>query len=160
MEDFADESDDAAAIAEFMAEQEERREREGETMETLQRDNEKLKLMMQQRAVKKDRVQALNDLIKQDPIASKAIRGTVRGYWRIKPLAPSVCQVTYMAQAELGGSIPTALLNARIKATLGVVQTMQVKFARNGKLATASLSTRRCGTCSQARLPWPNSARS
>ena len=134
MEDFADESVYAAAIAEFMAEQEERREREGETMETLQRDNEKLKLMMQQRAVKKDRVQALNDLIKQDPIASKAIRGTVRGYWRIKPLAPSVCQVTYMAQAELGGSIPMALLNARIKVTLGVVQTMQVKFARNGKL--------------------------
>jgi len=135
LEGYVDlQEDGERVVANFVAKQEERREREGETMETLQRDNEELKLMMQQRAAKKGRVQALNDLIKQDPIASKAIRGTVRGYWRIKPLAPSVCQVTYMAQAELGGSIPTAILNARIKTTLGVVQTMQVKFARNGKL--------------------------
>ena len=79
-------------------------------------------------------MQELNDQIKRDPIASKAIRGTVRGYWRIQSLAPSVCQVTYLVQADLGGSVPAALLNARIKGTLGFVQKMQVKFARNGKL--------------------------
>ena len=41
-------------------------------METLEKDNGDLKLMIRQRAAKKDRVQELNDLIKQDPIASKA----------------------------------------------------------------------------------------
>jgi len=135
MEGYSDQQEDRErVIANFMATQKERRAREGETMETLQSDNEDLELMIKQRAAKKAYVNELNDLIKQDPIASKAIRGTLRGYWRIKPLAPSVCQVTYLVQAELGGSIPTALLNARIKATLGVVQTIQDKFARNGKI--------------------------
>jgi len=76
----------------------------------------------------------INKALEADAAASKAIRGTVRGYWRIKPLAPSVCEVTYIAQAELGGSIPSALLHTGIKDTLGVLLTMQVKFARNGKL--------------------------
>ena len=136
LEDFSDKSDDAAAIAEFMAKQKERRAREGKTedIKYFQRDAEELELMMQQRAVKKAHVNELNDLIKQDPIASMAVRGTFRGYWRIKPLAPSVCQVTYLGQAELGGSIPSAIINASIKDTLGLVQTMQVKLARNGKL--------------------------
>jgi len=132
MEDFAREADDAVEL--FVAEQKERRSLEGETMETFRRDKEDLKLMLQQKRTRKDRVQELNDLIQQNPLASKAIRGRLRGYWLIKPLATSVCQVTYMAQAELGGSIPSALLNAGIKGTLGAVQTMQVKFARNGKL--------------------------
>jgi len=70
MEDYANESDDAVEM--FMVKQEERREREGKTMETLEKDNGDLKLMIRQRAAKKDRVQELNDLIKQDPIASKA----------------------------------------------------------------------------------------
>jgi len=137
MEDFADQQEDGNhAFATFVAKQEKRRKREGkaEDLTTVLKDNEELKLMMQQRASKKEHVQGLNDLIERDPLASKAIRGTVRGYWRIKPITPSVCQVTYLVQAELGGSMPTALLTARIKGTLGVVQTMQVKFARNGKL--------------------------
>ena len=135
LEEYANQQEDGErVIANFIAKQNEPRAREGETMETLQRDNEDLELMIKQRAAKKAHVNELNDLIKQDPIASKAIRGTSRGYWRIKPLAPSVCQVTYLVQAELGGSIPPALLIARVKATLGVVQTIQDKFARNGKI--------------------------
>ena len=136
LEGYADQPEDGdRVIGNVVTKQGERREREVKTVETLEKDNEELKLMtMRQRAAKKERVQELNDMIKQDPIASKAIRGTVRGYWRIKPLAPSVCQVTYIVQGELSGSIPSALLNVRIKATLGVLQTTQVKFARNGKL--------------------------
>ena len=47
---------------------------------------------------------------------------------------PSVCQVTYLVQAQLGGSIPQALLNKRIKSTLSTVHNMRDKFARNGKV--------------------------
>jgi len=135
LEEYADQhADGERVMANFMAKQEVRREREGDTREILLKDTEELKLMMQQRAAKKAHVNELNGLIKQDPIASKAIRGTLRGFWRIKPIAPSVCEVTYLVQAELGGSIPSALLNAGVKDTLGLVQTMQIKFARNGKL--------------------------
>jgi len=135
MDDYADESEDDAAIADFIAKQKEQREREGDTHEGAYRgDTEDLELMIMQRAAKKALVNELDSLIKQDPIASKAVRGTVRGYWRIKPLSASVCEVRYMAQAELGGSIPSALINAGLKNNLGVVQTMQVKFARNGKV--------------------------
>ena len=47
---------------------------------------------------------------------------------------PSVCQVTSLVQAQLGGSLPRALLNTRIKSTLSTVRNMQDKFARNGKV--------------------------
>ena len=76
----------------------------------------------------------INNALSSHAAAAEAVRGTVKGFWRIKPLAPSICHVTYLVQAELGGSIPTALLNVRIKDTLGVLQTMQVKYARNGML--------------------------
>jgi len=132
MEDYDREAEDAVEL--FVAKQEERCSLEGDTNEAYRRDAEDLKLMLQQKKARKDRVHELNDLIKQDPIASKAVRGAFRGYWRIKPLATSVCQVTFLGQAGLGGSIPSALINAGIKDRLGVVQTIQVKFARNGKL--------------------------
>ena len=47
---------------------------------------------------------------------------------------PSVCQITFVVQAQLGGSLPRALINKRIKSTLSVVHDMQGKFARNGKV--------------------------
>ena len=136
MEDYAREVDDIYAVELFLTEQEERRAREGkaEDGKAVLKDNEKLKLMLLQKRARKDRVHELNGLIQQHPIASKAIRGTLRGYWRIKPLATSVCQVTFLVRAELGGSIPSAIINAGLKGNLGIVQTTQVKFARNGKL--------------------------
>jgi len=108
-------------------------------------------------------MRAIND----NAAAAEAIRGDVKGFWRIKPLAPegkrpafahtaalfvhtcgwlvvrpfahsclwpSVCQVTYVVQAKLGGSLPRSLLNTRIKSTLSSVHDMQDKFARNGKV--------------------------
>jgi len=47
---------------------------------------------------------------------------------------PSVCQVTFLIQAQVGGSIPQSLLNTRIKSTLSNVLSLQDKFARNGKV--------------------------
>jgi len=52
---------------------------------------------------------------------------------------PSVCQVTYLVQAQLGGSLPRALLNTRIKSTLALVHNMQGKFERNGKVVDGQL---------------------
>ena len=136
LEDYADESDDAAATTNFMAKQKERRSLEGTTKyaDTVERDISALELLLEQRTAKKRHVQGLIDLISGDLLASKAERASVRGFWRIKPLAPSVCQVTYLIQAELRGSIPFALLNARLKNNLGFVQTLQSKFARKGKV--------------------------
>ena len=143
LEDYAVESADtlSAQVKNFTAAQEEQRYLTFGSMDAqaqvkaFEEDAEDLKLLMLQIESRKARVNEVNDLIKQDPIASKAIRGTVRGYWRIKPLAPSICQATYLVQAELGGSLPTSLLDVRVKSSLSAtVQTMQVKLARNGKL--------------------------
>jgi len=134
LEDYGDDAKDAVKLV--MATQKGRRKQEGkaEDGKSSLKDNEDLELMIQQQDDRMERVEMLSDHIQQHPFASKAVRGTVRGYWRIKPLATSVCQVTYVIQAELGGSIPSALVIARLKSSLGIVQTMQVKFARNGKL--------------------------
>ena len=134
IEDYSEDAKGAVKL--FMATQKGRREREGKAGDgkAFIRDTDELELMIQQQDDRMELVDKLGDLIQRDPLASKAIRGTVRGYWLISPLAPSVCQVTYLIQAELGGSIPTALLNSQLKRRLGIAQTTQNKFARNGKL--------------------------
>jgi len=52
---------------------------------------------------------------------------------------PSVCQVTYLVQAQVGGSLPRALLNTRIKSSLATVHNMQDKFERKGKVVDAEM---------------------
>jgi len=82
----------------------------------------------------------INNALSSDPSSANAVPGKLRGYWRIKPLAPSVCQLTYLLQAELGGSIPSALLNSRLKSSLArTMQTIQAKFVRNGKVVDEEL---------------------
>jgi len=78
-------------------------------------------------------IQFVNDAIRKDPAASRAIVGTVEGFWRFKPVADNVCEVTYLLQVKLNGSIPAAILNSRIKSTLGLVGTVR-KFRRKGRL--------------------------
>ena len=52
------------------------------------------------------------------------------GHWRIKPLAPAVCKVTYCGQAEVGGKIPRAILNTQIRSTLTGLNLTVDKFER------------------------------
>jgi len=85
------------------------------------------------------RVAEVRDLISCHPTASTAIPGTVRGYWPFKPLAPSVCEVTYVVQVNLGGSIPKELLALRKKQTLGLVQTVQTSYERKGSVVDAEI---------------------
>jgi len=52
---------------------------------------------------------------------------------------PSVCQVTYLIQAQVGGSLPRALINTRLQSTLSLVDRMQDKFERKGKVVDAEM---------------------
>ena len=71
------------------------------------------------------------------PYVRIAVRFVHIHVWR-RPLCSSivasVCQVMYLFEAQLGGSLPQALLNTCIKSTLSIVHRMQDKFARNGKV--------------------------
>jgi len=87
----------------------------------------------------KEQVAEMNAIVANDPLASAAIRGNLRGCWRFKPLAPTVCQITYVLQAQLGGSIPKQLLAMRTKHTLGVVQATKDQFERKGVVVDAEV---------------------
>jgi len=80
-------------------------------------------------------------LIRSDAAAAQATRATTRGFYHFKALAPSVCQVTYLLQVKLGGSIPKAIMASRTKQVLGAVQEMQAKFERKGKVVDAEMRT-------------------
>jgi hypothetical protein len=84
-------------------------------------------------------VRSMDELIKQNEKAAKAIRGETRGFFKITPLAKNVCRLTLVTQGKLGGHVPVALLNARIKKTLSIVTTIQEKYARTGKVVDAEL---------------------
>jgi len=80
-----------------------------------------------------------DELVRSDATAAQATRATSRGFYHFQALAPSVCQVTYVVQADLGGSIPKAVMASRVKRTLGSVQEMQAKFERKGKAVDAEM---------------------
>jgi hypothetical protein len=80
----------------------------------------------------KSSVNQMNRLISQDPRADKAILGSLRGMWTVTPLAHNVCRVVTVSQGSMNGSIPNALLNLRIKSSLGIIATIQRKYERNG----------------------------
>jgi len=86
-----------------------------------------------------ERVAQADEFIRSDAAAAHATRATKRGFLHFKALAPSVCQVTYVVQSNLGGSIPKAVIASRTKRTLGYVQEMQAKFERKGKVVDAEM---------------------
>jgi len=80
-----------------------------------------------------------DEIIRSNAAAAQGTRATTRGFWHFKALAPSVCQVTYVVQANLGGSIPKVVMAFRTKQTLGSVEEMQAKFEREGKIVDAEM---------------------
>jgi len=84
-------------------------------------------------------VEAMEAQIKGDRRATKAVRGHLRGYWRIAPVAPNVCRFTCVGYGHLGGSIPDMILNAIVKRTLSIVHDAQDRFLRNGKVIDAEM---------------------
>ena len=84
-------------------------------------------------------VKAAADLISADAAASKAVRGSTRGFWRIKPLAPNISSVTLVQQGSVGGSIPSWVLDKSVKSTLNVLKRLEDKYQRNGAKVDAEM---------------------
>jgi len=61
-------------------------------------------------------------LVADSARASKAVLASTSGFWRFVPLAPTVCEVTYVARVQLGGSIPTELVALKKLLTLRIMQ--------------------------------------
>jgi hypothetical protein len=92
---------------------------------------------------------------------SKAsVLGTLRGFYRIKTLAPNVCRVTLVAQGSLAGSFTKQAMAWAVKISLGVVKALQDKYMRNGTTVDAEMRgalpappPRRSLTSEQVRHP-------
>jgi hypothetical protein len=83
--------------------------------------------------------EALNREIASHARAAKAVRGSLRGLWRFRPLAPNVCEVTYAGQAKMNGRIPLVLLNFRLRSSLNDVAELQAKYERKGVTVDAEI---------------------
>jgi hypothetical protein len=75
-----------------------------------------------------------NAILKYSKDASSAVRGSTRGFWRLMPMAPRVCEVTMVQQRSAGGTVPVMALNLRLKSSLDVTKRIQDKFQRNKRL--------------------------
>ena len=68
-----------------------------------------------------------------------SVVGKLRGFYRIKTLAPNVCRVTLVAQGSLGGSFTKQAMAWAVKSSLGMVKTLQDKYMRNGAKVDAEM---------------------
>jgi hypothetical protein len=82
---------------------------------------------------------SIDELIKRDSRASKAVRGYFVGSWVIKPLAKNVCKVSLTGQANVGGSIPQVFMRLAVMDTLGMAQQVKYQYERNSKVVDAEL---------------------
>ena len=71
------------------------------------------------------------DIIERD--FGKFIKATIKQVILIEGIAPHVCRVTYAAQVDVGGRIPTALMDTQISFALDIVKNMHERFERRGK---------------------------
>ncbi|GMI35625.1 hypothetical protein TeGR_g12632 [Tetraparma gracilis] len=58
-------------------------------------------------------------------------RGSFHGFYRIKPLAPNVCKVTFVFRGDMGGQIPKFAEAFFTKRVLGIVTKIQDRYERN-----------------------------
>ncbi|GMI22423.1 hypothetical protein TeGR_g13348, partial [Tetraparma gracilis] len=68
-----------------------------------------------------------------------SVVGKLRGFYRIKTLAPNVCRVTLVAKGSLGGSFTKQAMAWAVKSSLGMVKTLQDKYMRNGAKVDAEM---------------------
>jgi hypothetical protein len=88
----------------------------------------------------RDHVTAMKKLIDQDPRASRATKGTITGLYQLKPRGENICRVTLVSQAKLGGQVPTALMDMKIKSSLSVLKNLQFKYDRNWRVVDAEVN--------------------
>jgi hypothetical protein len=72
------------------------------------------------------------NVLKNHSDAVNAERASMIGFYRFKPLASNLCELTFVASYDFGGRIPTFIAGALVKSGLSVVERMQHKFSRNG----------------------------
>ncbi|GMI29650.1 hypothetical protein TeGR_g12760, partial [Tetraparma gracilis] len=77
--------------------------------------------------------------LKMIPAASKSARGSLRGFWSFRELAPAVCEVTFLEEYELPSQLPSWVLSRRMKKELDFAKGVQDKFQRGGRLVDAEL---------------------
>jgi hypothetical protein len=78
-------------------------------------------------------------ILETDAGAVKSVRAWTRGFYRVVPLAPSVCKVTFVVQGGAGGLIPLLAINKQGKRTLSILKGLQVKYERNGRQVDAEV---------------------
>jgi hypothetical protein len=91
---------------------------------------------------------------------NRSVLAKLRGFYRIKTLAPNVCRVTLVAHGSLGGSFTKQAMAWAVKSTLSTVELLQDKYMRNGSKVDAEMraafpapSLRGSLTSEQVRLP-------
>jgi hypothetical protein len=67
------------------------------------------------------------------------VLGKIRGFYRIKTLAPNVCRVTQVGRGDAGGSITKQAMAWAVKRSLGMVKKLQDKYMRNGVKVDAEM---------------------
>ena len=79
----------------------------------------------------------IEESMTKDTAAVNAVRATTRGYWRVRPLAENICEITLVQQADLKGYLPVVIFNTRILSALNALRDIRHKFLRNGKIVDA-----------------------
>jgi hypothetical protein len=74
-----------------------------------------------------------------DKRATSAIRVASKGFWKIEAIAPNVSRVSYVVQANIGGSIPLFLMNMKTKSMLLTAENLRDRFERNGEAVDAEM---------------------
>jgi hypothetical protein len=78
-------------------------------------------------------------ILETDAFAVKSVRAWSKGFYRVVPLAPSVCKVTFVMQASAGGLIPLMIINYQVLRSLSILKRLQDKYERNGGQVDAEM---------------------
>lgn len=65
--------------------------------------------------------------------AGSFVKGTTRGAWKVKPVAPYICELTLVQTASYGGTIPTWVSNSKAVTGLLSLKKIQQRFRRPDK---------------------------
>ncbi|GMI25215.1 hypothetical protein TeGR_g3083 [Tetraparma gracilis] len=74
--------------------------------------------------------------------AKRSVLGRLRGFYKIKTLAPNVCRVMLVAQGDAGGSITKQAMAWAVKYSLGMTKSLQDNVALGKAKATLDCSAK------------------
>ncbi|GMI35149.1 hypothetical protein TeGR_g2654, partial [Tetraparma gracilis] len=71
--------------------------------------------------------------------ATRSVRGSIIGSYRVVPLAENVCRVTLVFQGDVKGKIPVLARDWSVKSMLTILDIVRDRFEREGKAVDAEL---------------------